>query len=108
MTPTQLYIYKPHTKKSIYNFYLISQIDSLPGSRQSLIRKISIKKTGKKTFNKNLLEESKGTFYRNNNNNNFKYKNFTAINNNNGKISNVYEFDNPIITQRDMNKKKYN
>lgn len=108
MTPTQLYIYKPHTKQSMYNYYLISQIDSLPGSRQSRIGKIAIKKTGKKTFNKNLFEESKGTFYRNNNNNNFKYKNFTAINNKFGKISKVYEFDNPIITHRDMNKKKYN
>ena len=35
MMPTQFYKYIPHTKQSIFNYYLISQIGNLPGSNQS-------------------------------------------------------------------------
>ena len=93
MIPTQFNKYTPHTKQSMFNYYLISQIDYLPGGNQSHISKISIKKGGKKTFNKNSFEESKNNFSRNINN---KYFNKT------GKYTKVYEFDNPIISHRDM------
>ena len=74
MTPTQTYKYVPHTKQSKFNYYLVSQIDSLPGKRLSRIAKIPIKRSGKKTFYKNDLEESKENFRRNIVNNKLKYK----------------------------------
>lgn len=98
MMPTQFYKYTPHTKKSMFNYYLISQIDNLPGSKQSAVCKISIKKSGKKTFNKTTFEESKNNLSRNINNKYF---------NTQGKYTKVYEFDNPLISHRDM-KRKYN
>ena len=111
MTPTQTYKYVPHTKQSKFNYYLVSQIDSLPGKRLSRIAKIPIKRSGKKTFYKNDLEESKENFRRNIVNNKLKYKantNYTNTNNNYGKNSKVYyEFDNPIITSRDMKQRCY-
>jgi hypothetical protein len=72
MMPTQFYKYTPHTKQSMFNYYLISQIDNLPGSKQSRICEISIKKAGKKTFNKITFEESKNNLNRNINNKYFK------------------------------------
>ena len=96
MMPTQSYKYTPHTKQSMFNYYLISQIDNLPGSNQSRICKISIKKGGKKTFNKITFEESKNNLSRNINNKYFKKS---------GKYTKVYEFDNPIISHRDMTRK---
>ena len=113
MTPTQRYVYKPHTKQSMYNYYLISQIDNLPG--RSRKETIDPKKTGKKTFFSNITEEDKRKtrFKKNNNNNNNtkdnNRKNNYTITNCSGKISRVYEFDNPIISYRDIyNKQKYN
>lgn len=94
MMPTQFYKYTPHTKQSMFNYYLISQIDNLPGSKQSRIGKSSIKKGGKKTFNKNTFEESKNIFSRNINSKYF---------NKPGKLTKVYEFDNPIISQKNNN-----
>ena len=98
MMPTQFYKYIPHTKQSMFNYYLISQIDNLPGSNQSRLCKISIKKGGKKTFSKITLEESKNNLTRNINSKYF---------NKPGKFIKVYEFDNPIISNRDMTR-KYN
>lgn len=99
MTPTQIYKYKPHIKKSKYNYYSLSQIDSLPGKILSRIEKIPIKRSGKKIFKKFYLEESKENIGRNNNN----LKNKTIINvNNNKNKAKVYEFDNPMICHRDM------
>ena len=95
MMPTQFYKYTPHTKQSMFNYYLISQIDNLPGSRQSNICKILIKKGGKKTFNKNTFKESKINFRRNNNNKYFN-KHFEC--------TKIYEFDDLIISHRDMMK----
>ena len=113
MTPTQRYVYKPHTKQSMYNYYLISQIDNLPGRSRKEI--INLKKTGKKTFYNNIIEEDKRKtrIKKNNNNNNNtnenNKKNNYKITNCSGKISRVYEFDNPIISYRDINnKQKYN
>ena len=102
MTPTQIYTYRPHIKQSKYNHYLISQIDSLPGSRPPLLAKNLIKKSGKKTFkNMNLFEESKENFiYKNNNK--LKKGNISNINNNRSKFSQVYEFDNPVISHLDV------
>lgn len=102
MIPTQLYKYTPHTKKSQYNYYLISQIDNIPGSCPNINRKIIVKKTGKKTFSPNLFEESKEYISRNN-----RFKNRNIGNVYNQKYTQVYEFDNPIISYMDMNK-KYN
>ena len=98
MMPTQSYKYTPHTKHSMFNYYLISQIDNLPGSNQSRICKISIKKVGKKTFNNIKFEESKNNLNRNINSKYF---------NKPGKYTKIYEFDNPIISHRDMTR-KYN
>jgi hypothetical protein len=106
-------VYKPHTKQSTYNYYLISQIDNLPGRSRKEI--INLKKTGKKTFYNNIIEEDKRKtrVKKNNNNNNNtnenNKKNKYTITNCSGKISRVYEFDNPIISYRDINnKQKYN
>ena len=98
MMPIQFYKYTPLKKKSMFNYYLISQIDNIPGSKQSRVCKISIKKGGKKTFTKFTFEESKNILSRNTNN---KYFNKPR------KYTKVYEFDNPIISHRDM-KRKYN
>ena len=100
MTPTQRYIYKPHTKQSMYNYYLISQIATLPG--RSRTDRIDLKKTGKKQFNNSVLQEPK-LKSRNIKNNNGINRINTIINNNHRKIRRVYEFDNPIISYRDMN-----
>ena len=97
MMPTQFSIYTPHTKQSMFNYYLISQIDNLPGSRQSHLAKISIKKGGKKTFNKIIFEESKNNFSRNIN----KSKYFNKP----GKYTKVFELNNPVISHIDMTKK---
>jgi len=110
MTPTQLYKYRPHVKPSKYNYHLISQIDSLPGPNKAEILK---KRTGKRIFKSNLFEESKDDFDKNTNNNNHKknynnvYKNskITNVNNNRSKFSQVYEFDDPVISYRDICKK---
>jgi hypothetical protein len=105
MTPTQLYEYKPHVKISKHNYHLDSQIDSLPGPNKS---KIIMKKTGKRIFKSNLFEESKDNFDKNSINNNINiYKNgkITNINNNKSKFSQVYEFDDPVISYRDFCKK---
>ena len=107
MTPTQLYKYRPHVKKAKYNYHLDSQIDILPGPNKS---KILMKKTGKKIFKSNLFEESKDNFDKNSNNINHKknynniYKNgkITNINNNKSKFSQIYEFDDPVISERDI------
>ena len=107
MTPTQLYKYRPHVKKAKYNYHLDSQIDILPGPNKS---KILMKKTGKKIFKSNLFEESKDNFDKNSNNINHKknynniYKNgkITNINNNRSKFSQIYEFDDPVISERDI------
>ena len=76
---------------------------------------IDPKKTGKKTFFSNLTEEDKRkTRFKKNNNDNkntneINKKNNYTITNCSGKISRVYEFDNPIISYRDIyNKQKYN
>lgn len=98
MMPTQLYKYIPHTKQSIYNFYLKSQIDNLPGSTPSPLCRNVIKRKGKKTF-KNKFEESKDNYDLKN------FKNKTYLYKNPGKNIKVYEFDNPIITHRDLNSK---
>ena len=98
MIPTQFYKYTPHSKQSMFNYYLISQIDNLPGSSQTFIYKILIKKGGKKTFNKNIFEESK---------NNFSSRSKSKYFNKPEKYTKVYEFDNPIISHRDM-AEKYN
>jgi hypothetical protein len=96
----------------MYNYYLISQIDNLPGRSRKEI--INLKKTGKKTFYNNIIEEDKRKtrIKKNNNNNNTNEnnkKNNYKITNCSGKISRVYEFDNPIISYRDINnKQKYN
>lgn len=97
MIPTQLYSYTPHTKKSKFNFYQISQIDNIPGSNYSREVKNPIKKTGKKIFKKISNQETKNVFSRNNN----------YLNNYPGKFTKVYEFDNPAISHIDMNS-KYN
>ena len=102
MIPTQLYKYIPHTKSSKYNYYLISQIDNIPGSKPNTTRNNIVKKNGKKTFTHNMFEESKVYVGRNNK---FKYRN--NGNTYNKKYTKVYEFDNPIISYMDMNK-KYN
>jgi hypothetical protein len=105
MTPTQLYKYRPHVKKAKYNYHLDSQIDILPGPNKS---KILMKKTGKKIFKSNLFEESKDNFDKNSNNINHKknynniYKNDKITNINRSKFSQVYEFDEPIISHRDI------
>ena len=96
MIPTQCYKYTPHKKQSMFNYYLISQIDNLPGSKQSRVCKIAIKKGGKKTFNKITFEGSKNNLSRNINNKYF------------DKPAKIYKFDNPIIYHRDMMKKYYN
>ena len=101
MIPTQIYKYTPHTKRGKYNYYSISQIDNIPGSNPNLNRKINFKKTGKKTFSNNMFEESKG--YNGRNNKFQKRMNRNVLNNR--KFSKVYEFDNPIISYMDMNKK---
>ena len=98
MMPTQFYKYTPHTKQSMFNYYLISQIDNLPGSGQSSVCKISIKKGGEKKFSKITFEELKNNLSRNINS-----KYFNKL----GKYTKVYEFDNPIISHRDMTR-KYN
>lgn len=97
MVPTQLYKYVPHTKQSMYNFYLKSQIDSLPGSTPSPIGRNIIKRKGKKTF-KNKYEESKDDYSLNN----YQQYNKTNYYKNPGKNTKVYEFDNPTISFRDM------
>lgn len=102
MIPTQSYIYKPHTKKSMYSYYLKSQIDNLPGKRPSRIEKTPNRKTGKKTFNNSYLEETKDNSSRNLLNNQLKNKRNTNIATNNRNYSKVYEFDNPIIYHREM------
>ena len=108
MTPTQRYIFKPHTKQSMYNYHLISQIGTLPG--RSRIDKIELKTTGRKKFNNSVCQESKLKSRNNKNNNNNKNNGInrinTNINNNRRKISRVYEFDNPIISYRDINNKQ--
>lgn len=104
MMPTQLYKYTPHTKRGKYNYYSISQIDNIPGSNPNLNRKINFKKTGKKTFSNNMFEESKGYNGRNNKFQNRMKRNVL----NNRQFSQVYEFDNPIISYMDMNKKNNN
>ena len=105
MTPTQTYKYIPHTKQSMYNYYLQSQIDSLPGKRLSRIKKIPIKKSGKRLFNNNTLEETKVNSRRNIFNNQLKYNKKTNIVSNAKNYSKVYEFDNPIIFDREMKTK---
>ena len=104
MMPTQIYKYTPHTKRGKYNYYSISQIDNIPGSNPNLNRKINFKKTGKKTFSNNMFEESKGYNGRNNKFQNRMKRNVL----NNRQFSQVYEFDNPIISYLDMNKKNNN
>jgi hypothetical protein len=104
MIPTQIYKYTPHTKRGKYNYYSISQIDNIPGSNPNLNRKINFKKTGKKTFSNNMFEESKGYNGRNNKFQNRMKRNVL----NNRQFSQVYEFDNPIISYMDMNKKNNN
>ena len=104
MIPTQIYKYTPHTKRGKYNYYSISQIDNIPGSNPNLNRKINCKKTGKKTFSNNMFEESKGYNGRNNKFQNRMKRNVL----NNRQFSQVYEFDNPIISYMDMNKKNNN
>ena len=104
MMPTQIYKYTPHTKRGKYNYYSISQIDNIPGSNPNLNRKINFKKTGKKTFSNNMFEESKGYNGRNNKFQNRMKRNVL----NNRQFSQVYEFDNPIISYMDMNKKNNN
>ena len=103
MTPTQRYIYRPHTKQSMYNYYLISQIATLPG--RSRTDRVDLKKTGKKKFNNSMRQEPKlkSRNINNNNKNNGINRINTIINNNHRKIRRVYEFDNPIISYRDMN-----
>lgn len=96
MIPTQLYSYTPHTKKSKFNFYLISQIDTIPGSNYSRKEKNPVKKSGKKLFSNISNRETKNIFSRNNNN---YFKNYP------GKFTRVYEFDNPTISHIDMNSK---
>jgi len=112
MTPTQLYKYRPHVKRPMYSHYLESQIDCLPGSKPPYKSNINTKKTGKKMFKTNIFEESKDIFDMNWNNfkNNKKYKNNNIINFNNkrNKISQVYEFDNPVISYNDIGKKDKN
>ena len=103
MTPIQTYKYKSHTKKSMFNYYLKSQIDNLPGKRPSRLEKIPIKKSGKKCFNN--LEETKDNSIRNILNNQLKYNKNTNIANNARKYSKVYEFDNPIMSHREMKRK---
>ena len=105
MTPTQTYIYKPHIKQSMYNYYLKSQIDNLPGKRLSRIKKVPIKKSGKRLFYNNNLEETKDNNISNIFNNQIKYNKKTNVANNAKSYSKVYEFDNPIISDREMKKK---
>lgn len=116
MTPTQLYKYRPHVKQSKYNYYLNSQIDSLPGNIPSNKSKIFMKKTGKKIFKSNLFEESKDNFdkrrnnynHKNNYNNIYRNGKISNINNNKSKFSQVYEFDDSVISHRDICNKKNN
>jgi hypothetical protein len=106
MTPTQLYKYRPHIKRPEYSHYLKSQIDCLSGSRHPYKSNISTKKTGKRMFKTNIFEESKNIYdqkwndylYNKKNKNN----NIANFNNNGNKISKVYEFDNPVISSRDI------
>ena len=123
MFPTQLYVMRPHTKQSMYNYYLISQIDNLPGYRPSHLIKHINKGKGKKMFydkniNNSINEEAKGksrNIYYNKYNDNNKIKslkNYTAvnpirkkINNNREKTMKIYEIDDPVISYIDMDKK---
>lgn len=104
MTPTQIYKYTPHIKQSKYNYYLKSQIANLPGSRPSRIGKIAFKKCGKKTFNiKNQGELKEILNGRNRIDPNLKKQAKTY--HDSGKNYKIYEFDNPIISSKDINKK---
>jgi hypothetical protein len=109
MTPTQISKYRPLVKRPMYNHYLESQIDFLPGRRPPHKPNIYIKKTGKKMIKTNIYEESKDIFgnkwsdflYNKKNKNN----NTTNINNNKNKFSPIYEFGDPVISSRDIGKK---
>ena len=109
MTPTQIYKYRPHIRRPAYSHYLKSQIDCLSGSRHPYRSNIYTKKTGKRMFKTNIFEESKNIYDKNWNNCIYNKKNknnnITNFNNNRNKISQVYEFDNPVISSRDICKK---
>ena len=102
MTPTQAYKYIPHTKQSMYNYYIKSQIDNLPGKRLSRIKKEPNKKSGKKLFINNSLEENKDNSRKLIFNNQLKYNRKTNVANNIKNYSKVYEFDDPIIYDGEM------
>jgi hypothetical protein len=86
----------------MYNHYLNSQIDYLPGSKPSPLGKISIKRSGKKLFKDKLVEESKDNYSRND----FYNKKMNNYYKKSGYLTKVYEFDNRIITDKNINAKK--
>ena len=101
MMPTQFYKYKSHIKPSMYNHYLNSQIDYLPGSKPPLLGKIAIKRSGKKLFKDKLVEESKDNYSRNE----YYNKDMNNYYKKSDNLTKVYEFDNPIISDKNMNPK---